>query len=131
MEKIVLYGMGANFLDYKDYFSKKYTIVGVSDSNDEKSVLCDNFVRCKEIKNLQFDYIIVTASRFYEEIKNNLVENCNIQSKQIISLKQIMEAEKDVIVIRMYGGMGNYLFQYALYKKLQFLYPTVSAKVDL
>lgn len=131
MERVVLYGMGANFSDYKDYLSEKYTIVGVSDSDNEKNVLCDNFVRCNDIKNLKFDYIIVTASRFFEEIKKNLVENCNIQSERIISIKKTIETEKDVIVIRMYGGMGNFLFQYALYKKLQVLYPTISVKVDL
>ena len=123
--------MGENFLDYKEYLSEKYIIAGVSDSNTEKNAMSNDFINPDEIRNLEFDYVVVTASRFYEEIRGNLIQNHNIQSEQIVSIREMMEVENEVIVIRMYGGMGNFLFQYALFKKLQFLYPKFSVKVDL
>lgn len=131
MKKIVLYGMGVNFLGYKKYLSENYNIIGVSDSDIEKRALCEDFVNPDEIKNLEFDYIIVTAGKFYEEIKENLIKNCSIQEERIISIRKIMETENNVLVVRMHGGMGNFLFQYALVKKLQFLNPDVPVKLDL
>ena len=131
MEKIILYGMGENFLDYKEYLSEKYTIAGVSDSNTEKNTKNKDFVSPDKIKDSSFDYIVVTASRFYEEIKEDLIQNHNIRSEQIISIREIMEVENEVIVVKIYGGMGNFLFQYALVKKLEFLYPDFSVKMDL
>ena len=131
MERIILYGMGENFLDYKEYLSEKYIIAGVSDSNAEKRTKNNDFVSPDKIKDLGFDYIVVTASRFYEEIKEDLVQNHNIRSEQIISIREIMEVENEVIVVKIYGGMGNFLFQYALVKKLEYLHPDFSVKVDL
>lgn len=131
MKKIVLYGIGIDFCEYKEYLSQKYSIVGASDSNNEKGVLCSNFIERDQIRNIKFDYIVILVSKYYEEIKNDLIHNRGIKEEQIIDVRKLMNNEDDIIVVGMCGGMGNYLFKYALVKKLQSLYPNIPVKIDL
>lgn len=131
MKKILMYGMGADFWGYRDYLSEKFSVVGVSDSNGEKSALYKDFVNRDGIMALDFDYVVITASKYYEEIRSDLINHRGIKAEQIIDIRTVMEREKDVIVVKMYGGMGNFLFQYAMLEKLRYLYPDLPVKVDL
>ena len=131
MKKIILYGAGENFSGYREYLSKRYAITGASDSSIEKSALCDDFIAPDDIKKYESDYVVVTVSRYYEEIKSDLVQNRGIPEQKIVDIRQVMSVENDLMVVRMCGGMGNLLFQYAFAQKLQHLYPEIPLKMDL
>ena len=77
--RLIIYGIGKRFEDFfKHYpmaeFRNRYRLIGCTDSKGLKSDDSDiDFIPIVQLKNRQFDYILISTSKYYSEIKNNLL----------------------------------------------------------
>ncbi|MCX4377819.1 MAG: alpha-1,2-fucosyltransferase [Lachnospiraceae bacterium] len=129
MKKAIVYGLGQNFQDYKTGIEKQYEVIGYSDKEYKQ---IDKYISPGQIRNYEFDYIIITSWKHYGSIKKDLTGKYCISDEKIVGLECVRDTTQDkVIVIRFMGGMGNMLFHYALMKKMEILYPDVPVKADI
>jgi predicted SAM-dependent methyltransferase len=86
MDKIVIYGLGKSFDSYRKWLESNYEVVGYS---DKKISNVGGYITPNELINTEFDFIIVTSTKYYEDIKEELVNNYNISENKIVSAKVI------------------------------------------
>lgn len=96
MKRTIVYGLGKAFNNItSDFFeknNKEYFIIGVSD----KKTPAENFdskykfIDRDDITGTDFDAVLVTSDKYYEEIKNELVSLCSIKPERIASLKKVL-----------------------------------------
>lgn len=84
--KVVLFGLGKIYRTFLNlYDSSKVDIVALSDNNSWE--WDKNVVKPEEIRELNFDYVIITCS-FFEDIKKQLLEY-GINEEQILNYNDI------------------------------------------
>ncbi len=83
MDKIIVYGLGSTFERYKEYIYRNYDVIGVTSSNSKEAAGYCNYIFCKELKNVDYDFILV-CSLFEQEIVNKLVDEIGIPKEKII-----------------------------------------------
>lgn len=76
MEKIILYGIGKRYKDYKEYIERKYEIIGYCDINESKIDAQKKYINISrltaELSNV--DYVLITpAGGKAIEIKESLI----------------------------------------------------------
>lgn len=91
MEKIILFGAGAR-LDHMMKINKleNYDIVAIVDNDVKKQneLFCGYIVKKPEdIHKLDYDRIIISSEKYFDEIKEMLVEGLNISSALIDTIK--------------------------------------------
>ncbi len=84
MNKIIVYGLGREFQSQWFMLSREYEVVGVSDKNIKLRGKYERFVEPQNIKNIDWDYVYVTSTKFYKEIVHELKNNYGIPEKSII-----------------------------------------------
>lgn len=94
-KRIIIYGQGQAFRSFFDEFSitdvrNKYDIIGVTDSNSSDNYFDLKFIPYIKIVEYDFDYILISTGKYYMEIKNQLINCCNIKSDKIGLLDQIV-----------------------------------------
>lgn len=86
-KKVIVYGLG-NALKAQKYFIKtQFSIVGYSDTSYHSE---EGYIKPEEIAGKEFDYIYVTSTRYFSEIRTKLVEECKISEDKIISLADVL-----------------------------------------
>ena len=110
MKKAVLYGLGERYLLFNECVLEEinddYQIIAVSDKNKhlEESFL-DRFVVVKEIAELDFDVLIITSDKYFEEIFKELQNEYNIPMEKIISMEGIIEdVYRKKFLIKLFSG---------------------------
>lgn len=86
MERIVVYGLGKEYIRQRFILEREYIIVGVSDKNTELRKQYSNYVEPERIDEIQYDYVYVTSQQYYEEIKTELCVNYAIPTEKIIGI---------------------------------------------
>lgn len=80
MYKVILWGVGAdyqkyyNLIKYEEYKGNIDIVAVVDKDNWQKNVDGYNMISVKEICYYEFDYIIVTSSKYYNDIVNEAIQ---------------------------------------------------------
>lgn len=82
-KKIVIYGLGNVYRQYKEYLYKNYDVVGVTSSNCEEKAEHANYITHENLKNIDYDYIFI-CSYSQTEIVDKLVNDMNIPKNRIM-----------------------------------------------
>ena len=96
MKKTIVYGLGTAYKKIiSDYFNKNnqdYLITAVTDKKSPKNGLDlkYDFISRDNIQKKDFDIILVTSNKYYEEIKNELISSFEIEPEKIISLETVL-----------------------------------------
>lgn len=86
-EKIIVYGLGKDYESAKDYIKNKFDVIGYSDRNRERFHEEGNFIRPGDFKEFEYDYICITSSKFFEEIRQEVVKAIGKENEsKIISI---------------------------------------------
>ena len=83
--RVVVYGVGKEYEKQKVFLEKEYEIVAVTDQNSEVLKKFDNSVILSKLNTVEYDNIYITSSKYYDEIRQNLIENIGISEEKIIS----------------------------------------------
>lgn len=86
MDKIIVYGLGKDFSKQRIYLESCFNIVGYCDKNQKK--VLGGYLPPSELNNRKFDYIYITSSKYYKEIRNELITTYNINPEKIIGKKE-------------------------------------------
>lgn len=90
MEKVIIYGMGKEFIKNKKRILKLFDIVGCTDSYRKPMDEWENkyYINPNSILNTKFDKILICSSKYNDAIKIKLI-SMGIAFKQVISLNEI------------------------------------------
>jgi hypothetical protein len=112
MKKVLLYGAGQGLLDFRKFHvsDEIYNIVGVCDACEDKkgqeyvlNNMAYRVISPNEIKSVDYDEIIVTSNKYYNEIEKTLIKS-GIDKQRIVSKMTIAERILSVEVFRhLYG----------------------------
>lgn len=88
-KKVIVYGLGKAYENQKYFIENEFEIVGYSDKDPKEVPL---YVRPEDISVKEFDYIYVTSNKFFDEIKQQLLEilRGGMDGVQIISLNDLL-----------------------------------------
>lgn len=105
MENIVIWGAGGtavNFLKKKTLF-KNFKLIAFIDNNPKKwgASFVDhiNVVSPAQLMTLEFRYVIICALD-YEEIRNQLIQELNIEEEKILVSAQLEEQMKQKVIAK-------------------------------
>ncbi|MCI8946958.1 MAG: class I SAM-dependent methyltransferase [Lachnospiraceae bacterium] len=77
-KKVIVYGLGDSYKKQKKYIESKFEIIAYSDSNRKLifDLKADSelYIIPEDIQNYKYDFIYVTSSQYYKEIKRNIIE---------------------------------------------------------
>lgn len=80
-KKIIVYGLGKEFRLTERYLKSKFDIIGYCD----KKIV--GGIRLENIPKLKYDYIYISSSKYFQEIKENIIKIIGIRNEdKIISL---------------------------------------------
>ena len=104
-ERVIVYGLGANFRKYKENIFVEYTVVGLSDKDEQ--VLAVEEEACKKIKveNIRqelatCDKVLITCNR-YGEVTKFLVDNFKMPLERIEAY--VLKENNGKGYVRFYG----------------------------
>lgn len=86
MDKIIVYGKGDFFSKIQNYIEITYDVLAICDKNKEK----ENVIVPSEINNYEYDFILVTSDKYFDEIKSELISLYGIDGNKIKSFTKIM-----------------------------------------
>ena len=92
-KKIVICGAGLRFENFKQVLiSSDFTIKCVVDKRIEETCIKDSllFVPYQELKQVDYDYVIITSEMNYEEIAAELINEIGVHTKKILPVDMIM-----------------------------------------
>lgn len=86
-KKVIVYGLGEDFKRVKSFIEEKFNIIGYCDSK----ITNEGVIQTEEILSKEYDYIFITSSKYFQEIKDNvlnLIEKKN--EHKILSLYDVI-----------------------------------------
>lgn len=96
MRRAVIYGLGERYRVFEEWFYDEmrndYQIVAVSDKKQPEKGFQNTFIKPDNIVTIDFDIIIITSDKFFEEILSELQNNYGIATDKITSLDEIIES---------------------------------------
>lgn len=93
-KKIIVYGLGKDYQSAKDYIKNKYDVIGYSDRNKRNFQEEGNYISPEELKEYEYDYICITSSKYFDEIRHEIA--------------QIIGKEKESKIISIYDAFGDF-----------------------
>lgn len=69
-KRVIVYGLGKAYKNQKFFIEKEFEIIGYSDKNQKDISL---YICPEDIIKYEFDYIYVTSTRLFGEIKEMLL----------------------------------------------------------
>ena len=85
MDKIIVYGLGKEFIKQRKWLESCFNIVGYSDKHKKEM---EGYLAPSELNNFEYEYIYITSVNYYEDIKSELVKFYNIKPEKIIGKKE-------------------------------------------
>lgn len=112
--KIIIYGLGNNYIQNKDWLLDEYEVVALADGNPNRyGELVDGYkvIGKQEILTLDYDCVVVTPNIFPEIIHELL--KAGIPQGKVCTLNSVRREKTDTnrlrICFRIGGGMGDAL----------------------
>lgn len=87
MKKIIVYGLGQEYRKHKFYLENEFDIAGYS---DKKAFDMEGYIPVDKIRDYDFDFIFVTSSQYFEEIREELADKYSIEREKIIYINDIL-----------------------------------------
>ena len=81
-EKIIVYGLGKELKEQRFFIESQFCVVGYSDKKETK---IEGYIRPEQIAESEYDYIYVTSSKYFEEMKAELEKKYRVDKERIIS----------------------------------------------
>lgn len=82
---IIVYGLGKDYELAKHYIENKFNIIGYMDKDREK--IGGALILPEELPNYEYDYICITSSKYFQEIRDTVVELIGEENKdKVISI---------------------------------------------
>lgn len=100
MKKVIFYGMGekgrivCNQYLSRNEVSQNIQVIGWSDKEDGRIKFANkkiNYISPSNISKYEFDAIVICSTKFYKEIKKDLIKNKKINDKKIYEYKHFFE----------------------------------------
>lgn len=132
-QRIIAYALGSDFKEQEEFIRKNFHVIGVSDSNEEKGKNYTDFIKRQEICEYEFDNILICSEQYYDNICEELID-MGIRRNQLMGMQgNVYSAGRGdpIIVVRLMGGTGNLMFQYALAVHFMNCCPNTAVKVDI
>ncbi len=85
MEKIIIYGLGKEGMLQLPYLSKTFQVTGYS---DRKPFAINGYIKPCDIPGESFDYLVVTSTKYYMEIKEELAVDYQIPQNKIVTVSE-------------------------------------------
>lgn len=74
-EKVIVWGIGRNYLKNKEKIEKQFEIVGYTDSKfEDQEVLNENEIKPRDICQYSYDRILITSYKCYDSIRYQLLK---------------------------------------------------------
>lgn len=75
MKKIIVYGLGKQYEDHREWIHKTFCVTGYCDSDGEKLKNYEPAVELKKINELEYDYVLITTANviYITEITQQLL----------------------------------------------------------
>lgn len=83
--RAIVYGCGKEYEKQRIFIEKEYDVVAVSDKNKANIAMLENGIVPSEITSIDYDCIYVTSSKYYEEIRKELIESYGVPEEKIVS----------------------------------------------
>lgn len=87
MKKIIIYGLGQEYRKQRFYLENAFDIVGYS---DKKEADISGYISVDKIRDCDFDFIFVTSSQYFEEIRDELIDKYSIHKEKIIYINDVL-----------------------------------------
>ncbi len=119
-KKVILYGLGTDFNNYRLFYEKYFDVIGYS---DQKKKDIENFIFPNHMKNYAYNYIYVCTRqyRLYNEIRNELVEDYSFDRDCVITYYDIQVGEfikEELQKIVDWRILSNFISDYGTYFKM-------------
>lgn len=92
MEKVIVFGLGNNFEEYKERIEHNFCIVAYSDNRT--NIQMELFISPDKINEIEYDKILISSTKYFYDIKLQLVEKFGISVRKIIGLKDLMNSDE-------------------------------------
>lgn len=88
-KRVIIYGLGKAFENQKFFILNEFEVVGYS---DKEIVDMPMYILPKDMKRVSFDFIYITSTKYFEEIKESIKEQFEnlIYDNKIISMNDIL-----------------------------------------
>lgn len=83
--RAIVYGCGKEYEKQRLFIEKEYDVIAVSDKNKAALSMFGNGIAPNEITNVNYDCIYVTTSKYYKEIRKELIETYGVPEEKIVS----------------------------------------------
>lgn len=117
MRKIVVFGLGTDYLSYKEQIFATYEVIACSDNyiKPYEPEIKELFVLPENLKLLHFDMVLICSRKYHDAIKIQLIK-LGIDVKKIVDLDIFKEEEDNYLKvledIDLYNQMNqDYLFR--------------------
>ena len=87
MKKIIVYGLGEIYKKVKEYLETKFDVIGCSGSIKSNET---GYIEPENIGKYDYDYICITSTNHFDEIKATLIELLGSDRGRIISIYDIL-----------------------------------------
>ena len=87
MDRVIVYGLGREYEKLIPLLEHNFEIVAYCDRNKNNKI--DN-IAPQEIANFHYDKIFITSTKYYEEIKSDLINVYGVEECKIISKEDIL-----------------------------------------
>lgn len=86
--KVVVYGLGQDYQYMSQYLEAEFEIIGYSDKVSKDGVA--NFIRPEDLNKFVYDYIFITSSKYFNDIKHELCDKLGREvEKKIITREDV------------------------------------------
>lgn len=86
-KSVIIYGLGKGYESAKKYIESKFNVVGYSDQDEKKAAGEYNYILPANLSNYNYDYILITSSKYFQEIRNAVIELIGEKNKyKVISI---------------------------------------------
>ncbi len=90
-KKIIVYGLGKMYRQTKRYIENKFEIIGYCDARNVAEMPGGGYIVPEDIEKYHYDYIYVTSTKYFAEIKGKLLSLLGSDAEdKIISLYDVL-----------------------------------------
>ncbi|MCR2045717.1 DUF268 domain-containing protein [Acetatifactor muris] len=126
-ERVIIWGIGQTYYEYKAAIEDKFDVVACTDKKFEDiNELPFGWIRPADLNKYDYDRILITTSKYYDDIKMQLVK-CGIYTEKIIGVDVFNERSDET------QRYGEIVHDVELYKEKSrdelFLYDCKNLKI--
>lgn len=85
-KRVIIYGLGKDFKQQVGYLENEFDIIGYCDAQEHNM---NNFISPTDLGKYEYDYIYITSSRYYDEIREDLLLKYKVKKEKIISTQEV------------------------------------------